>query len=82
MTFRTEPPVAPLPPIVEQMAVSHVQHVRDCECCGQGHLANTCTRCGESWPCDVSRILTTLWGDDVHERARWQRDARTSEPPW
>ena len=62
MNFRTEPPTAPLPPIVKQMAVSHVQHVRDCECCGQGHLTNACMSCGRIWPCDVSLLLTTLWG--------------------
>jgi hypothetical protein len=81
MTFRTEPPVALLPPIVEQMASWHVREVGECDCCGKVHRTNTCS-CGASWPCDVSRLLTTLWGEDVHERARRQRDARTSEPPW
>ena len=76
MNFRTEPPTAPLPPIVKQMAVSHVQHVRDCECCGQGHLTNACMSCGRIWPCDVSLLLATLWGDDIHDRAQQQRDAR------
>lgn len=76
MNFRTEPPTAPLPPIVEQMSVSHVQHVSDCECCGQGHLTGACTRCGGRWPCDVSRLLTALWGEDIHDRAQQQRDTR------
>ena len=76
MTFRTAPPVAPLPPIVEQMAAWHAQGVRECDCCGQGHLTNACMSCGRIWPCDVSLLLATPWGDDIHDRAQQQRDAR------
>lgn len=77
MSFRTEPPTAPLPPIAKQMALRHVRPTRvSCDCRRREGAGDGCRSCGREWPCDVSRLLTTLWGDDIHDRAQQQRDAR------